>query len=401
MHVDSKNTILLQTAKGYVSSSTTPDRISVARLILDSGSKHSYISERLWDELKLPTLSQQTLTIKVFGDEEGTLRTCDVVQFCIRSPYSELSVYVTAFVVPTLCAPLSDQAINFAASNYSHLAGIWLADFPAERHEHLNCDILIGANYYWNFMTGKCIKGESGPVALESSLGWILSGPVHIDVESSPIKIVQTHVLKVDTDINASEISLNTQLSKFWDLESIGIRKDEATVYKSFQDEIRFVDSRYQVKLPWKPEHATLPDNYTLSKKRLVSNLSKLKTDPNLLNEYNNIIKEQESRGIIERVDILQSQDCTVGKTTYLPHYSIIRQDKSTTKVRVVYDASAKDKAGTSLNSFLYTGPCLLKTVAEIVARFRLYPIAVIFCRPIHIEDTSFTFIFESKTQLN
>ena len=55
----------------------------------------------------------------------------------------------------------------------------------------------------------------------------------------------------------------------------------------------------------------------------------------------------------------------------------MIRQDKDTTKVRIVYKASAKNSSGTSLNSCLYPGPYLLKTVAEILARFRLYPIAL------------------------
>ena len=55
----------------------------------------------------------------------------------------------------------------------------------------------------------------------------------------------------------------------------------------------------------------------------------------------------------------------------------MIRQDKDCIKVKIVYNASAKNSSGTSLNSCLYPGPCLLKTVAEILARFRLYPIAL------------------------
>ena len=132
MHVDTKTTVLLQTAKGYISSPVNPEKVAVARSILDSGSKHSYISQNLRAAVGLPTVSQETLTIKVFGEETGTLQTCDVVQFCVRGPYNGLNVYVTAYVVPVLCAPLSDQAIDLAASNYPHLAGLWLADFPAQ-----------------------------------------------------------------------------------------------------------------------------------------------------------------------------------------------------------------------------------------------------------------------------
>ena len=377
MYVESKTSVLLQTAKGYVSSTSVPENIDVARLVLDSGSKHSYITERLRDKLKLPTITQETLTIKVFGAEEGTLQKCDVVQFCVRSSYDGQSAYVTAYVVPVLCAPLADQAINFAVNNYPHLERLRLADFPAERNEPLNCDILIGSNYYWHFLSGRCIRGEDGPVALESILGWILSGPVHDNAKllSTQIYLAETHVLKLDVETNGNDNTLNDQLSKFWNLESIGIKGNEATVYQSFEDEIEFVEGRYQIKLPWKPEHATLPDNFQLSKRRLCSNYSKLKANPKLLQEYNAIIKDQEQQGIIERVDI--KQECEIGKTTYLPHHPVIRQDKTTTKVRVVFDASAKDRSGTSLNSCLYTGPCLLKTVVEIMTRFRLYPIAL------------------------
>ena len=66
-----------------------------------------------------------------------------------------------------------------------------------------------------------------------------------------------------------------------------------------------------------------------------------------------------------------------MGKTHYLPHHSVISKDKQTTKVRVVYDASARGISGTSLNNCLYSGPCLLKTVADILTRFRIYPYAI------------------------
>ena len=75
------------------------------------------------------------------------MRTCEVVQFCVRSPYNELSTYVNAYVVPVVCAPISNQAINFAANNYPHLGGLWPADYLAEHKDELNCEILIGSNF--------------------------------------------------------------------------------------------------------------------------------------------------------------------------------------------------------------------------------------------------------------
>ena len=146
-------------------------------------------------------------------------------------------------------------------------------------------------------------------------------------------------------------------------------------MFHTFEDEAQFLEGRNEVKLPWKQDHPLLPDNYSLSKKRLQATISKLRSNPLLLNEYRNIIKEQEALGIIKRVD--PDKKVQTGQVTYLPHHPVVRKDKKTTKVRIVYDASAKDRNGTSLNSCLYTGPCLLKTVAEIVTRFRLFPVAL------------------------
>ena len=61
----------------------------------------------------------------------------------------------------------------------------------------------------------------------------------------------------------------------------------------------------------------------------------------------------------------------------YLPHHAVIRQDKETTKVRLVYDASARSN-GPSLNDCLHTGPKFNQKILEILLRFQSYPIALV-----------------------
>ena len=135
-----------------------------------------------------------------------------------------MNIYVNAYVTPVVCAALRNQAIEFAASSYAHLAGLPLADFPVKGEEGLNIDILIGSIYYWLFLSGMSLRGEdhcNGPVVLDSRLGWILSGPIggNSSVSSIPMNLVQTHAMRVDTE----EMTLEKQLSKFWELESLGI----------------------------------------------------------------------------------------------------------------------------------------------------------------------------------
>ena len=67
----------------------------------------------------------------------------------------------------------------------------------------------------------------------------------------------------------------------------------------------------------------------------------------------------------------------TVGDLHYLPHHPVVRVDKDTTKLRIVYDASAKGD-GPCLNDCLYTGPKFSQNILDILLRFRLNKVALI-----------------------
>ena len=65
------------------------------------------------------------------------------------------------------------------------------------------------------------------------------------------------------------------------------------------------------------------------------------------------MIKDQLKKGIVEIVGDLDSGE--VGKVYYLPLHAVVRMDKQTSKLQIVYDASARSN-GPSLNDCLYTG---------------------------------------------
>ena len=76
-----------------------------------------------------------------------------------------------------------------------------------------------------------------------------------------------------------------------------------------------------------------------MSKTRLKSLMSKFKADKDLLICYDNIISEQLEAGVLEPAP----SESIVGKTSYLPHKAVVKNDRETTKIRMVYDASTKD----------------------------------------------------------
>ncbi|XP_022792234.1 uncharacterized protein LOC111331393 [Stylophora pistillata] len=230
---------------------------------------------------------------------------------------------LSAFVVPLICDSLQSQSIVHASVSHAHLRELELADYSTGEDD-IMVDILVGSDWYWKLVSRKVLRGEDGPTAIQTRIGWVLSGPTNgaMQNDQQQNNFVTTHVLKTATKpVDITNESLDGTLQRFWDLESLGVRS--RSVYEEFEERITFENDRYVVHLPWKLPHPILPDNYELSIKRL-----------------------------------------------------IIRRDKATTKLRVVYDASARFN-GVAQNDYLYTRPPLAENIFDILLRFRAGRIAL------------------------
>ena len=95
-----------------------------------------------------------------------------------------------------------------------------------------------------------------------------------------------------------------------------------------------------------------------------------------MLKMYDNVIKDQLNKEVIESVDDNSIQ----GKLKhYIPHHAVVTPNKNTTKLRIVYDVSAKTKKGNlSLNECLYRGPVILENLCALLIRFRLHKVVLV-----------------------
>ena len=180
----------------------------------------------------------------------------------------------------------------------------------------------------------------------------------------------------------AAAIRNNVELSWFWETEHIGIipEEKEPSVLEEFEKNIKFIEEtqRYEVKFPYRQSDESLPDNYHICEVRLNSLLERLNKPGNedLLHDYNELFKKQESEGIIEEVSL---DSGTPGKLTYLPHHLVIRRDSPTSAKRVVYDGSAKShKKSISLNQKLHPGENLVADLPSILVRFRMFSVGLV-----------------------
>ena len=135
-----------------------------------------------------------------------------------------------------------------------------------------------------------------------------------------------------------------------------------------------FENGRYQVKWPWKSNDPDLPKNRELALGRLRSVVSKLKKTPEVLKQYN-VFEDQLEKGVSKKVDCEKVN----GPVHYLPHRAVINPKRPTTKLRIVYDASAKiHENQSSHNECLYRGPLMLHDLCGILMRFRLPKTALV-----------------------
>ena len=200
--------------------------------------------------LSLPTLSVEVVEIKAFGAAESRREQCNVVKFSVIAR-DGCTIEMSALVVPHICDAIYSQAPEDIAKQYSHLKDLDLAD-DGQCRAPATVELLVGSDFYWSLVSGHVQRGDTGPVALETKIVWVLSGPVERQqTEESVVNLVKTHTLFIDTSLKESG-NLEEGLEQFWELEAIGVKPKEESVHTKFTQEITFQDGRYEVSLPWR-----------------------------------------------------------------------------------------------------------------------------------------------------
>ena len=179
------------------------------------------------------------------------------------------------------------------------------------------------------------------------------------------------------TVVTSKTDTLMQLLKSFWQLETLGIVKEshEEEYQERFLNKTQFTGTRYKVGLPWSRDLQDVPCHFHMCLSRLKALQYQLLRDVDVLKVYDETIKDQLERGIVETVEVDHKG---INQVHYLPHLPVVRSDRSTTKVRVVYDGSAKSsESNLSLNDCSQKGPNLIPKLFKVLVRFRSYPIAV------------------------
>ncbi|CAG2197218.1 unnamed protein product [Mytilus edulis] len=381
--ISSSEIVLMQTAKVEVSNPNDSLK-QTTRLLFDSGSQRTYISQKLASKLKLKSEGDEEITIVTFGSEKArTVKTAST-SLCIRLNNGKV-LKISANIVPVISGTVQRRRLDTSSiENVRHFVkDVELADVIPTQYETSTVDLLIGNDHYFDFILGQRIEIQPGLYILASKLGWIITGRTkendysREDIESSFLIMSYTgsNVPKTDTCITSVP-----NVTDLWNLESIGISDDDnstedSRVLEMFKETLEYSNGRYYVTWPWKNDNVDLPVNRDLALSRLKSCIARMRKKPELLEKYNSVIQDQLDKGIVEKVE----EHSTEGLKHYIPHHAVITPNKTTTKLRIVYDASAKpNNEVNSLNECLYRGPVLLRNLCGIFMRFRLNQVAIV-----------------------
>ena len=173
---------------------------------------------------------------------------CDVIVIGMKTK-DNTDLRLSLLVVPLICEPFSHQPVAYAKEEFDHLQELDLAKSFCGTG-CLGLDLLFGSGYYWRLLTEAVKRGSAGPIAMETRVGWVLSGPMEDpSLFVNFMSLESNHTLYLDNNDNSL---IELRFNNFWNLESLGITSEESSVHQNFCDTITFKDGRYQVKLPWK-----------------------------------------------------------------------------------------------------------------------------------------------------
>ena len=331
------------------------------RALLDTGAGSSYASAALLDRLGKRPVRKEFRRIEMMM--QTTNKEIEVHEVIIGNLSGDFHLKTEVTKVNRgVLLNLENPRYQDMVARYSHLKGVVMDD--ADKKIDLPVHLILGTSEYAQIKTETRPKvGRPGePIAELTRLGWTIMSPGS-EADLTNMFLTQTSAADYEDLCRLDVLGLEDY--------PVG---DQECVYQEFKEQlVRNPEGWYETGLLWKGNHPPLPSNKCGSLKRLDSLVKKLEKQPNMLRNYDAIIQDQMSQGIVERV-----QEEPEGKEFYIPHKAVVKETAESTKIRIVYDASARANGkAPSLNDCLETGPPLQNKLLSVLTRNRFHPVAL------------------------
>ena len=365
-HAHSSTNISFRTVPAVVQGSSRQLNVLV---LLDDASSTSYINEDVAAELGLAG-PRKDITVSVVNGRTESFRSKEVT-FTVSSTDGRYQRQVTAFTANKVVGNLKGANWNHEKQEWPHLRSIpFLVTDPRQK-----IDVLLGADCIDVHQCLKEIKGQVGePIARLTPLGWTCVGKTSRSSSTCHKNLFSTYHGLMNIENRTDQL-----LRNFWEIEEIAkpceLTPAEQSAVDIAKQSLRQCDGRYEVAIPWKEGKPCLPDSRAMAMKRLMNTEKKLMKDKEISDAYTGTIASYVEKGYVTKLSVEEIE--REPARWLLPHFPIVRLDKATTKVRIVFDASA-EVGGISLNDSISPGPKLQRDLFAVLLRFRKHPVALV-----------------------
>ncbi|XP_062557643.1 uncharacterized protein LOC134222511 [Armigeres subalbatus] len=325
-----------------------------ARALLDSGSQSNFMSGSLCQKLGLKR-NRINLPVSGIGQAMVSVRYC--VQLTLSSRFGKLVQTIDCLVLPKLTVSLPTCHVDVSKWNIPHHLQLADPKFNVSR----GVDMIIGAELFFSLLEShQMVLAENLPVLQKTVLGYVVCGKY----SNYTMATVSCHVV--------TEQDLNAQLERMWEVDNLDVGKALTQVEQDVENHFlqtvsRDSTGRYTVRLPFREElNCLLNDSYDQALRRFFLMEKRFIRDKRLRDEYVKFMDDYQQLGHMEVGSRI------AGPQYFFPHHAVHRPESSTTKTRIVFDASSKGSGVLSLNDILHTGPTVQPPLLIHLINFRL-----------------------------
>ncbi len=336
-----------------------------ASVFYDSGAQLSMVRESFAEELELQARPTKIVITKVGGSEEEL--DTNMYKVPVYTHEGKRVQVIQAIGI----SHISDDVTNVNLRRISDTFGIPIDQLKRKSGP---VDLLVGINYP-HFHVGET-RIKHGLAVRKSPLGWVAFGADEEPTQSSSHQVMNVR------------LATPVDLTEFWKTESMGVSispcqcppnkmtPEEQKGLKLIEDSCHLEKKKWTVNYPWKKNPQLLPNNYSQVLKKMESTERRLSKQPDHAESYDEQMKEMEEMKFSRKLT-KDEIDEWKGPVHYVAHHAVVRPEKKSTPVRIVFNSSASYN-GHILNEYWYKGPDLLNSLFGVILRFREKEVAVV-----------------------
>ncbi|KAF2883762.1 hypothetical protein ILUMI_22407 [Ignelater luminosus] len=342
-------------------------QLFVVKGLLDSGSQLSFITDELYKKLKISSFPK---SLSIFGITKQESKTQMAVLVKIYSCTSSYNTELLCSIMPEITNNLPTS--YFDKNEISLPKNVNLSNPEFNIPDKIS--ILLGADVLGEILEpGSLIIPNSRAKLLNTKFGYVVIENVNQDLHKSAN-------LATALIVSSNEVKLTKLINKFWEVERVPEifskrSSKQQLCEETFRNSVKNIDNRFQVDLPLKQNlsDVCLGNSSKAASIRFFNLEKRFKRDPKLFLQYKEFIDEYVTSGNAKMIDLKEYEGKMDTTPYFLAHHPVIRNDKRTTQIRVVFDGGLKSSKNISLNDVILNGPVVQNELFDILILFRSY----------------------------